>query len=135
MIKAQIQESNQDPKKKVISIEVADEGIGISKEDLPNLLTPFFRSSNEQSREKNPNGNGLGLSICHNIAKSLQGDLICKSEFGRGSIFTFSFLSEFSKPERILQSKKVKKKPKPKHRSNQKLDIIIEELYGESSSV
>jgi signal transduction histidine kinase len=105
MIKARIKESSQDPLKKVISIEVADEGIGIPTEDLANLLTPFFRSKNDKSREKNPNGNGLGLSICHNIAKSLEGDLTCTSTYGLGSIFTFSFLTDFSKPEIISQPK------------------------------
>jgi signal transduction histidine kinase len=73
MIKARLNKylTKVDTSKEMISIEISDEGIGIPKEEICNVFTPFFRSKNEQSREKNPNGNGLGLSICYNIAKSL----------------------------------------------------------------
>jgi signal transduction histidine kinase len=92
-----------------ISIEVADEGIGMAKEDTANLFTPFFKSNCQQSREKNPNGNGLGLSICYKIAKSLNGDLTCVSTVGLGTIFRFSFMAEKSvEPEK--DKKKIKKK-------------------------
>ncbi len=90
MIKARLNKNltRLDTSKEIISIEISDEGIGITKEEICNMFTPFFRSKNEQSREKNPNGNGLGLSICHNIAKSLQGDLTCVSYIGvRSNIF------------------------------------------------
>ncbi len=87
MIKARLNKNltKLETLKEMISIEISDEGIGIPKEEICNLFTPFFRSKNDQSREKNPNGNGLGLSICHNIAKSLQGDLTCVSYIGVGS--------------------------------------------------
>ena len=92
-----------------ISIEVADEGIGMTKEDTANLFTPFFKSKSQQSQEKNPNGNGLGLSICYKIAKSLNGDLTCVSTVGLGTIFRFSFMAEKSvEPEK--DKKKIKKK-------------------------
>lgn len=74
-----------------ITIEVKDQGIGISEEDALKLFTPFFKSNSKLSKERNPRGNGLGLSICYNIAKSFQGDLTCVSELGCGSVFKFSF--------------------------------------------
>ena len=87
---------------KLISIEVADEGIGMAAEDTANLFTPFFKSQNQKSREKNPNGNGLGLSICYKIAKSLKGDLTCVSTVGLGTIFKFNFMAEAgTEPEKI----------------------------------
>jgi len=42
----------------------------------------------------NPNGNGLGLSICKNIAECLNGDLTVGSEWGIGSCFTFTVKTE-----------------------------------------
>ena len=48
----------------LISISVSDRGIGISKKELKQLFTPFFRSEDQRSKDANPNGNGLGLSIC-----------------------------------------------------------------------
>ena len=92
-----------------ISIEVADEGIGMAREETANLFNPFFKSHSQQSREKNPNGNGLGLSICYKIAKSLNGDLTCVSKVGLGTVFRFSFMAEKSvEPEK--HKKKIKKK-------------------------
>lgn len=37
----------------------------------------------------NPNGVGLGLSICKKICKNLDGDIFCNSQLGTGSKFTF----------------------------------------------
>jgi signal transduction histidine kinase len=44
---------------------VSDEGIGIKKEDWPKLFKPF--SKLEEGNLYNPNGIGLGLSICKDI--------------------------------------------------------------------
>lgn len=108
---------------KLIEIEVADEGIGMSKEDTVNLFTPFFRSKNEQSREKNPNGNGLGLSICYKIAKSLNGNLTCHSKIGIGTSFKFNFIAmECSEAEGKMLTKKKKKK----NAKANALDVILE---------
>ena len=95
--------NSQDPNKQ-ISIEIADEGIGIVAEDTSNLFTPFFKSKSQQSREKNPNGNGLGLSICYKIAKSLNGDLTCVSTVGLGTIFKFNFMAEESNEPKKLKN-------------------------------
>ena len=37
----------------------------------------------------NPNGVGLSLSMCKQICQKLNGDIYCKSEKNKGSIFTF----------------------------------------------
>lgn len=36
----------------------------------------------------NPNGNGLGLSICKAIVHSMNGELLVESELNKGTIFT-----------------------------------------------
>lgn len=44
----------------------------------------------------NPNGVGLGLSICKKICQKLTGDIIVNSEPGHGTKFTFYVASELS---------------------------------------
>jgi signal transduction histidine kinase len=74
-----------------VSISLTDQGIGISKENQKQLFQPFFRVRNEENKSFNPNGNGLGLSICKQIAKCLGGDILVDSTVGVGSCFNFEF--------------------------------------------
>lgn len=68
-------------------IEVADQGRGISPEDLKTIFEPFFRS--KSARETGVAGAGLGLAIAARIAAAFGGRLECTSELGRGSRFSF----------------------------------------------
>ena len=73
----------------LIAIDVADQGPGISAEDLERLFTAF-----EQSQlGARAGGTGLGLSISRELARLMEGDLTVASEPGAGSVFTFSFLA------------------------------------------
>jgi two-component system sporulation sensor kinase A len=65
-----------------ITIKVADEGCGIKKEKLDSLGEPFYTTKSK--------GNGLGLMITQRIIKNHNGTLDCKSEIGKGTIFTIS---------------------------------------------
>jgi len=62
-----------------IKIDVSDNGIGISKEDLPHIFEPFF------STKQNTSGHGLGLAIVHGIIKNHKGKIEVKSEPGKGT--------------------------------------------------
>jgi signal transduction histidine kinase len=67
---------------------VADTGIGIRKEDINNLFTPFLQLENSLIRSYE--GSGLGLSISLKLIKMLGGSISVKSEHGIGSTFTIS---------------------------------------------
>lgn len=69
-------------------LRVRDTGVGIAPEDLPRLFERFFRCDRARSRESARRGNGLGLSICEAIVKSLGGKITVESAVGRGSEFT-----------------------------------------------
>jgi signal transduction histidine kinase len=64
-------------------INVADTGIGISKDDHEKIFEPFFRTKNAS----NYKGHGIGLSICKRIVDIHGGRIILKSEIGEGSNF------------------------------------------------
>jgi two-component system, OmpR family, sensor kinase len=62
-------------------VKVADNGIGISPENLPLLFNRFFRADESRSSE----GYGLGLSICKSIIEAHKGRLSIKSDLGHGT--------------------------------------------------
>ena len=65
---------------------VADTGIGIKPADLATLFQPFRQIDSGLSRQHE--GTGLGLAICRRLAGLLQGEIIARSEWARGSEFT-----------------------------------------------
>lgn len=54
-------------------IEIKDEGIGISKDDLEKLFVDFLKL--ESSENLNLEGTGLGLSICKRIIEEMGGNV------------------------------------------------------------
>lgn len=73
----------------IISIEVEDNGIGISKENQKKLFKEFVRiKDNDVSGKKIP-GIGLGLSIVKRIVEMHGGKVFLKSEPEKGSVFGF----------------------------------------------
>ncbi len=66
-----------------VTIEVSDEGIGISPHELEMIFEPFVRG---KSAEPIP-GTGLGLSIVKKAVELLQGSIRVKSRPGKGSVF------------------------------------------------
>ncbi|MDP5255459.1 MULTISPECIES: ATP-binding protein [unclassified Vibrio] len=74
--------------------EIQDTGIGIAKQSQEHLFEAF---SQEHSRTSTRyGGSGLGLSICKQLCKIMDGDITLNSEKGVGS--TFSFFTLFSYP-------------------------------------
>ena len=68
-----------------IHIEVADSGIGIRAESLPNLFQEFFREKRDETRDID--GNGLGLAIVKRLVERAGGKIDVESALGQGSIF------------------------------------------------
>ena len=68
----------------IIKTEIKDDGVGISKENLPHIFERFYRGDSSHTGV----GTGLGLSMAMEIAKWHGGDITVQSEEGRGSVFT-----------------------------------------------
>lgn len=71
-------------------IILSDNGIGISKEDLPNIFDRFYRAdkSRTKMRENQHGGTGLGLSIAKIIIEQHGGTIHVASELNEGTTFT-----------------------------------------------
>ncbi|MDP1795696.1 MAG: HAMP domain-containing sensor histidine kinase, partial [Daejeonella sp.] len=64
-----------------IIVEVTDNGIGISNDDINNIILPFYTTKDEGK------GTGLGLSICYQIVKEMGGTLEITSDIFHGTKF------------------------------------------------
>jgi two-component system sensor histidine kinase ChvG len=67
-------------------IEIRDEGPGIPKENLGRIFERFYTYRPEEKIFGN--NSGLGLSICKQIIKSLNGTIIATNRMGGGAVFT-----------------------------------------------
>lgn len=72
-----------------LQVHVKDSGIGISKEYLENLFSPFSQEDVGQKREFE--GNGLGLALVKRYVELNHAEIFVESEKGKGTTFTVVF--------------------------------------------
>ena len=72
------------PDGKRVRLSVADTGLGIARESLPRLFTPFERLGAEKTEVE---GSGIGLALAKRLVESQGGELSVASEPGVGSTF------------------------------------------------
>ena len=70
-----------------LKIRVTDTGIGILPEDQERIFRSFEQVGSDAAKSQ---GTGLGLAISQNIVQLMGGEIVLKSEFGKGSDFSFS---------------------------------------------
>lgn len=76
----------------ILHFSIKDTGIGIKEEDLPKLTEEFQRI--EESRNRNIEGTGLGMSITVRLLSLMNSHLNVSSEYGKGSCFYFDLTQE-----------------------------------------
>ena len=74
-----------------VAVSVADEGRGVSAEELPHLFRKFLRINGPDGKTE-VGGEGLGLAICKGIVEAHGGRIWAESGgLGLGTRFTFTF--------------------------------------------
>jgi len=77
--------TRRDAARRVVVVEVRDEGVGIPEEHLSRLTDPFFTTKRESG------GTGLGLSVSAGIVKEHGGTLEFRSRPGAGTTVVLTF--------------------------------------------
>ncbi len=71
------------PASEGIELSIEDTGLGIPPENVERIFDPFFTT--------NRNGNGLGLSVVHQIVEQHAGFISVASQLNKGTVFTITF--------------------------------------------
>ena len=83
----------------LLDFKVEDTGIGMKAEDMEKLFSPYKRI--EEKRNRAIEGTGLGMSITRQLLELMGSALKVKSEYGKGSEFSFAIDQEVVKWEEI----------------------------------
>jgi signal transduction histidine kinase/HD-GYP domain-containing protein (c-di-GMP phosphodiesterase class II) len=75
-----------------ILVSVADQGVGIPKDEIGNVFDKYFRARSQ--KESQMEGLGLGLAIVKNIVEQHGGSVRVESKEGSGSTFFFTLPRE-----------------------------------------
>lgn len=87
-VRLTIKEQKREGDEVELYVAVLDTGIGIRKEDLPNLFKSFERLDLEKNHSIE--GTGLGMAIVTNLLKMMGSEIQVESEYGKGSVFHFT---------------------------------------------
>ncbi|MCM1986942.1 PAS domain S-box protein [Methanococcoides seepicolus] len=75
-------------KDEMLYVSVKDSGMGIAKEDIGAIFSPFRQL--EEMSSKVQQGTGLGLTLVKRFVEMHGGEIWVDSEIGKGSTFTFT---------------------------------------------
>lgn len=74
-----------------VEVSIQDNGVGVSKNDLPRLFKKFSRLDNSYIAASSTGGTGLGLYICKSLVELMHGKILVESEGeNRGTKFVFT---------------------------------------------
>jgi signal transduction histidine kinase/CheY-like chemotaxis protein/HPt (histidine-containing phosphotransfer) domain-containing protein len=84
-----------------IRCKIEDTGIGIKEEHIKKLFENFMRVNSEEI--ESIEGAGLGLPISNNLSQLMGGGITVESVYGKGSVFTATFIQEIDEYHRFAR--------------------------------
>ena len=112
----------------VITFEVSDTGIGMTKEQMAKLFRAFQQADSSTTRKFG--GTGLGLAISRHFSQLMNGDITVSSEPGKGTKFTMRIPAEV-----IPRSVEGQAKPAEPTKADQELAKVAESLPASAAVV
>ena len=79
----------------VLTVEIADTGIGIAPENVARIYDPFFTTKGVGR------GTGLGLAVSYGIVQEHSGHIAVESAPGRGTTFRITLPAAAARPARL----------------------------------
>ncbi len=76
----------------MLKFSVSDTGIGMRREEMEKLFSPYERI--EEKRNRTIEGTGLGMSITRQLLELMGSHLEVRTEYGKGSTFEFAVRQE-----------------------------------------
>ena len=101
-----------------IRLSFADDGPGITKENIGKVFDPFFTTKEVGE------GTGLGLSLSHGIISEHKGALYVKSRLGKGATFTIELPIVAEEEEKIEGVEAIEETGKPPPASTSRSEPI-----------
>jgi signal transduction histidine kinase/DNA-binding response OmpR family regulator len=98
----------------LLHLDVADTGIGISKEYVETIFESFTQAGTDTARKFG--GTGLGLTISKQLASLMSGSISVKSELGKGTIFSLTIPIDIAHEQHVSIKK------------NKATDLVLERL-------
>lgn len=92
--------------KEYIRIEVQDNGIGISQEQMGRLFQPFEQEDGNTARIFG--GSGLGLAITKSFVELMNGTINVESEKGKGTLFIVELPFDMAKETTLQEKEEIK---------------------------
>ena len=83
----------------MLNVSVEDTGTGIKEEDIDKLFAAFQRV--DEVKNRGIEGTGLGITITQSLLNMMGSALDIKSEYGKGSVFSFSLRQHVVKREAV----------------------------------
>lgn len=111
-----------------VAFQVKDTGIGIPREIVQHLFTPFTQADSSTTRQYG--GTGLGLSICRELVMMMNGDIGVDSEPNKGSTFWFTCRFEVARLSDTMPEKSALRSL-----DSESTDISLHVLVAEDNEV